>query len=423
MSIANTLNLNNNKWMACKYSVEVELMFKNGKIKKLEDAQIISIYMEKDYDNDRLPILMIDLALSILDKNDINDNTIFHVVIKQFYLEDNDADNEHKSPRIFMDEKLIRLGYGTQPSTLESLEKTTRDSDGVDYDQLATYDLSSKTTYVLVKKDDLTMTKKIINNVIVGATQQEIVCWMLSEVGCPRKVLMSNFSNTKTYDELLLQPREFTKQLEFLEGEFGWFEEGAYIFIDYDIFYIIRKSGTPTAWIKNDITNVCFCISDSTSTDGSNFGIIEQNNTIYVNVNDEGYSMVDAAIVEDQTDGSNMILVNTTTGESTDVKSGTTTLSGVGSYGTKMYHGHNPYEISKFKRMKKENDHIWDITCTNVDLRYFTPQRQFTIISDTTKIAKQLSGIYRISSLQTNIIKNGDTFDNTTTIRIKRTSV
>jgi hypothetical protein len=422
MSISNKLNLDNNNWLSCKYSISVEIIYSDNTVRTLKNAQILGLYIEKDYDKDYLPVIMIDLSISSLDENKVDDDTIFHVTIKQFYVEGGDINNERKSLKTFIDEKFHRIDYGTQPDVSEKFEKKIRASDGLDDDSLASYDLTSSVTYVLVKKSDLIMTKVLTNDVLVNCTMHDVICYLLTVAGCGKKVLMSSLTNTTNYSELLLEPRTFLEQMIFLENEFGWHTEGTYIFIDYDIFYIVRKGSTPTVWLKNEPKKVCFCINSLESSDKDSSGIIIQDNIVYVNTDDENYKMVDASIVEDQISGSNLILVNTTTGDSTTIESGTNTMSNSGTYVSKMYHGHNPYTIEQFKRMRKENDHIWDIVCNNSDIGFYTPQRLFTFLSDVTKINDALKGTYRISSMKSSFIKNGEIFDTSSTVRVKRVS-
>lgn len=422
MSISKKLNIANKNWLSCKYKVSIEIIFSDNDVRKLEDIQILGLYLEKDYDNDHLPVLMVDLAISSLDENKVDDDTIFHVKMTQYYLENDDDTGEKKQPKVFMDERLNRIGYGQRFDTSESIEKTIRASNGQSDTELTSYDLTRKTTFVLVKNSDLIMSKKIINNVVVNSNMQNIVCWMLSEVECERKVLMSSFTNTTEYPELLLQPKPFLEQMVFLDNEFGWYKEGAYIFIDYDTFYIIRKNGLSTAWRKNDPTDICFCISSSGSSDSGSTGIIIDNNKVYVNVGASDYRLIDASIIEDQISGSNTILINTSTGESTKVITDKKALGTTGTFNTKMYHGHNPYIVSQIKRMKEENEHVWEIKCANCDISLFSPQMHFTFLSDVTKVSKQLLGSYRISSLKVSFIKNGNFFNNSSTIMVKRTS-
>lgn len=423
MALSNILNSSNPGWLSCKYKISVEIIYSDGVIRKLNTAQIIGLYMEKDYDNDVLPIMMLDLSLNKLDKNKIDDQTIFHIKMTQYYLEEDNLNNEKKNSKIYLDEKLVRLEYGRPPDVTEKMEKKLRASDGLSDDDLGTYDFTTKYTFVLVKKSDILMSKVITNAVVSDITMQDLVTWLLTYVDCEKKVLMSSFTNTETHEELLLQPKTFVEQMKFLENEFGWHKEGTYIFIDYNVFYIIRKNGKPTAWVKNEPKQVYFCISSTNSTDEGSNGIITKDNIIYVNVGSNDYSFKDSSIIDDQTYGANIILINTTTGESIMDKSGASTLGETGTYTTKMYHGHNPYVLDQFKRERKENDHVWDVICNNTDLSFYTPQRQFGFISDVTSVSDELMGIYRISSMHTTFIKSGEYFNNICNVRVKRTSL
>lgn len=423
MSISSRLNLDKRSWNACKYSVKINLTFSDGTIRNLKSAQIVGIFLEKNFDRDHLPILMVDLALSKLDENKIDSDTIFHVRIDQFYLENNDNNKEKRSKRIYLDEKFKRLDPKITIDTSEKIEKKSRKADNLSENDLSINDLTSKRTYVLVKKSDLELTKKIINSVLSNVDQESIVKYTLLKGRCTNKVLMSNFTNKNNHNQIILLPMPLLQQLLYLESEYGWHKEGTCIFLDFDTFYIIRMNGKPTAWRKNEITSVCFCISDVTSEDNVSSGIIQQSNMLYVNIGTDQYRLVDANEIEDQISGSNVLLFNTSTGLSEDINSGTKGLDGTGAYSTKMYHGHNPYTKKQFVIRKKENQHIWEITCTNGDISFFTPNKQFTFLSDVASINKELKGNYRISSIKTNFIKNGNYFDTISTIYVKRTDV
>lgn len=422
MGITSRLNIDTRNWSSCKYSIDVILNFDDGTSKTLQKAQITGLYLEKDYDNDHLPIMMLDLAIGPLDVNRINQNTGFHVKIAKFYVENDDSTNERKPKGYYIDDIFMKLDYGTVPNANLDLVKKIRESDGISEDQMSASDLLSQTTYILVKKPDLLVTKKILNNVLTNVTQQEAVSWLLTESNLNKKVLMSNFSNSNRFKELLLIPNQLLSELLYLESEYGWYEEGAYIFLDFDIFYIIRKNGKPTAWLPHDTKKINFCISKAGSDDNGAHGVILQNDIMYVNIGSDQYNYVDASNVEDQITGSNMYLTNTQNGKTVEIRSGIKSIDGVGSYTTKMYHGRNPYVASQFVQMKRENQNVWDVSCNNCDISVFTPQKQYGFLTNMTSITEDLSGSYRISSVKTSFIKSGDFFNSATIVRVKRTS-
>ena len=420
MSISSRLNIDKHSWNACKYDISISLTFSDGTVRELKPAQIAGIFLEKNFDRDNLPILMVDLALSKLDENAIDDDTIFHIRMDQFYLENDDDSKEKKAKRIYINDNFVRLDPKTPVDTSEKIEKKSRKADKLSDDDLSINDLSSKRTYVLIKKSDLELTKKMTNAILAGVNQETVVKYVLIQGRCPSKVLMSNFTNKATYNEFILLPKPLLQQLIYLEKEYGWHEEGTCLFIDYDAFYIVRMNGKATVWRRNEITSVCFCISEVTSEDTIASGVIQQNNNLYVNIGTDQFKLVNVNEVEDQTSGANVLLFNTTTGSSESVNSGTKGLDGTGAYSTKMYHGHNPYTKNQFVIRKKENQHIWEITCTNGDISFFTPNKQFTFLSDVTSINSKLRGNYRLSSIKVNFVKNGDYFDTTSTLQVKQ---
>lgn len=421
MSISHKLALLDNNWYSCKYEINIDLIFSDGVTRTLKPIQILGIYMEKDYDNDHLPILMLDLALSNLDENKVDKDTQFHIRINQFYLKNNDDSQEKKSKKIYINDTFVRLDSDITIATDDKIEKKSRKADKLSDDDLSINDMNSQSTFVLIKKSDLELSKKITNAVLANVNQSTIIKYTLVENNCPNKVLLSNIVNKTTYDDFILQPKTLLEQLIYLENEYGWYPEGAYIFIDYDTLYIIRKNGKASAWRKNEVTSVCFCISDVTSEDTIASGVIVQNNIIYVNIGTDQYKKVDGVDIDDQITGSNAMLYNTTTGKTENIDSGAGGLDGVGSYNTKMYHGHNSYLKTQYALRKQENKNVWDITCTNGDISFFTPNKQFTFISDVSGASKDLRGNHRISSLKVNFVKNGNYFDTTSTIRLKKT--
>lgn len=421
MSISSRLNLDKNSWSSCKYDISISITFSDGTVRNLETVQIAGIFLEKNYDRDKLPILMVDLSLSKLDENAIDDDTIFHIRMDQYYLENNDTNKEKKSKKIFINDNFKRLDPKTTVDTSEKIDKKARKANKLSDSDLSINDLTSKRTYVLVKKSDLELSKKMINAVLSNVDQETIVKYILMKGRCPNKVLMSNFTNKTVHDEIILHPKPLLEELMYLEDEYGWHQEGSYIFIDYDTFYIVRKNGKASVWRKNELTSVCFCISDVTSEDNVSSGIIQQDNILYMNIGTGQYRLLNPNEIEDQTSGTNVILYNTSDGTSETIESGTKGIDGTGAYTTKMYHGHNPYTKNQFIIRKRENQHIWELTCTNGDLSYFTPNKQFSFISDVSSINEDLKGTYRISSMQVNFIKSGEHFDTTSTVRVKRT--
>lgn len=233
---------------------------------------------------------------------------------------------------------------------------------------------------------------------------------------------MSNITNTERHAEFLVQPKGYLENMLFLEKEFGWHPEGTCIFFDYDVLYVVRKSGTPTAWRVNEPKELCFCITEATDSDNVPSGVIKKNNIVYFNLGNDQYHRINAATIADQVEGKNMLLVNTTnTGNSSNVQSQIGAY-GNGAYSVKSYHGHNPYVEQQHNIRKLEQENTFQLICLNADLGFLTPNKQITVATNVTSVAKEFGGNYRLGGFKSTFIKDGDYFDSTTEVIIKKTS-
>lgn len=420
MPMADVLKADHANWNQCKYDVHIEIKFSDGNVREVKPSQIEGLYIEKDYDNDHLPILILDLALSVLDENKIDNETEFNIRIKQFYVQGDSTDK--REPKLWLNDTFVKLNYGVNPDTKDAINRKARSANGMSDDDVAPEDLTSQTSYPLVKKSDLILTKQLVNCPLSNVTQQDIFFWMMSKIGCRKPWLVSNFTNTEQWEEFLVQPKGFLENMLFLEKEFGWHTEGTCIFFDYDVLYVIRKSGTPTAWRVNEPKEICFCITEATDSDNVPSGIIKKNNIIYFNLGNDQYHRMNASTVADQVEGKNMLLVNTTnSGNSSNVQSQIKTY-GNGAYSVKSYHGHNPYVNQQYSIRKLEQENTFQLVCLNADLSFLCPNKQVTVITNVTSAAKDFGGIYRLAGFKSSLIKDGDYFDSSTEVIIKKTS-
>lgn len=419
MSISSGLKIPS-KWKSCKYDVSVEIKFADGTLRQLQKAQIAGLYIEKDYDNDHHPILLLDLALSRVDENALDSKCEFHIMMKQYYLEEENG--EKKDPRIFLNDTFVKLDFGTTPNTSSKMDKEIRESSGLKDGDVAPQDLASQSTFPLVKKDDLILTKNVVNGNLADVTQHDIFFWMLSNAGCKKPIVISNFMNPEKIPEIVIHPRGLLKSLLFMEKEYGWHQEGTYIFFDYDKLYVTRMNGVCTAWAPNEQKEICFCISESTSSDNIPSGVAVTNTTIYYNIGVDQYSMSNGSVVSDQIEGNNMLLTNTQDGGSKNMQANVESYGTSGSYNVKSHHGHNPYVSEQHNRRKLEQENQLKMTCTNGDISFLCPNKQISVLTDVSSIADRFRGNYRLASFKTSLIKNGDYFDSTTEVIVKRVS-
>lgn len=410
MSIASRLNLEHTKWKSCQYKISVTLKFSDGTIRELQSIQIIGLLLEKDYDVDHLPVMLLDLALSEDDENAVDANTEFRIKMVQFYKEDDES--EISGSRIYLNDSFVQMNIDDRLNTKRKLIKKRKDAVESKPTYVDPEDLTSQTTYVLVKKKDAIMSKRIVNDVLSGVSMYDTVMFLLSKYG-NADLLISNFTNTQAHSELLLEPNQLLVTLIELESEYGWHKEGTYLFLDFGMMYILRKNAKCTVWREGEPSTICFCISDVTSSDNIPKGIITTRDKIYFNLGRNQCSFADATEVNDHTRGGNMMIVDESSGNVRSVKgSGKTTV-------VRSHRGHNPYVSTQYKRQQYENTNRLQLTCLNGDLDYLTPNKRYTFLTDVTEIASKLKGNYRLGRVQTSFVRNGNYFDTISTIDVK----
>lgn len=416
MSISSKLNLINNKWSFSKYKIEVTIQYENNDQKKLKDFQIVDLYIEKDYDNDHLPIVLLNISDNVVDLQRITSSSEFIIKIRQYNI--TEADGEKRDSKVYLSDRFTPILLDSSPCPEIKINKKIRDKSGAKKNDVLLEDLTQSKTFVLIRKRDFIMSKVMTNHVLRSANMLDVISVLVTESKCS-KLLLSSLTNTKSYRELLLLPKPFLSQMLWVESTYGFHKEGTYIFIDMGILYIIRKNGKCTAFQTGEPTKINFCLSSQTGADSISRGIIRKNKEVYYNIGYNQYQLFDASIVEDQIEGNNMILIDQNTGFSSKIESGINAFD-QNTYNVKSYHGHNNYVREQYIRKKMEANNQVKLTCSCGDLSFLTPNKQYGFLSDDVDIIPKFKGVYRLSKVVTSFIKNGDSFDTTSEILLKR---
>lgn len=408
-SISSKLDIPGN-WKTCQYKIAVGIYFDTG-YRDLNSVQIAGLLLEKNYDKLHLPIMLLDLVLGEEDTNAIGPGTRFNIRITQYYKED--SDSEKSEGKTYLSGTFIQMNIEDRASTKQRLiKKKKRLSDSEK--KVDPEELTKQTTYVLLKESDLDMSKKMVNEVMTGVDMYDTVMFLLSKYG-NSKLMISNFTNMATHDELLLKPNQLLKTLIELEAEYGWHKEGTYLFLDFGMLYIVRKNAECTVWVHGEPKVICFCINDVASSDNIPRGVKKTTKKVYYNIGRNQCDFSNSTKVGDHIDGGNAFVV--------DESSGTMkTFNGIGKNASlKSYRGNNPYVAIQYKRNKREENNQVTLTCINGDLSYLTPNKQYVFLTDVADLikSKRLDGDYRLSSIRTSFAKNGPWFDTVSEINVK----
>ena len=104
--MANASTISDRDWQQYEYLVDCSITIPGKDTIELNDLQIEGVYIEKDFDNDHLPVLLLDLSISRLTELSIikyMEETVFSLQIMSYIRDPGDPD-------VIMDKKILISG-------------------------------------------------------------------------------------------------------------------------------------------------------------------------------------------------------------------------------------------------------------------------------------------------------------------------
>lgn len=403
-------------WQNCYYDIQGSIT-DGGATTELHPSQITGLMIEKDYDDtDHLPVILISLSLH----DDLTvhpDTTIQLRIDKCIGIEENGTITVTEKSSFINDSfSFVLLEDTPKSSYYEDLIYAKKEKDEGDY---LLQDASDSKTFILVKRDSITASKNIMNCVLKKASMTATTAMLLSNAGCTN-VLMANLDNTEEYEELIVPPLPLLESITYLKNFYGFHKEDTLVFMDLDATYVIRKDGACTTFRDRETTNVDICLNGYESAYDRCSGVIYSGNTTYINVGSDQFKRLVGGALTDQTEGTNVMVYNEDNQSSTTTSvSNNMALSN--NTAVKSTLGHNKFIQSQIECRKLEEQFVFAVGCTNADIGVFTPNKQFSIISNCTEIAMDVSGKYRLAKHATTFAKSGKYFVPVTTLTLKKT--
>lgn len=379
---------------------------------ELKTVQVKNFFIEKNFDEDYTPIFMVELAI---------DDKLYRNICK--YQRYTTCTIMIKYGKVAEDNTISKLStylsgdfVPMQPDDTPFVNEKEYNKQKEEYDGgMSMQTFGRSYTLILGKKSVIKKTRKIINNVLTSANMLDAICFLLTSAGISSKVLMSTLDNMSTYNEVILLPIPLTSQLSYLNSVFGFYKQGAQIFFDFDYSYILRNSDKCTAYMKNEIKKISFCIYNASSGKGSTKGSVTKDKVGYISCTSTDFQYDDESKSSDSYMSANTMIIN----QSGSVSTAVTNSSG--SYNVINSTTHNPYYANEVKLRTKELEGIVYMSCKNIDLTYLTPNKQFVIQSNVTEVAKKVNHKFRLSSWMSVFSKEGNIFKASTNIVMKKT--
>lgn len=408
-------------WDLYKYDVDVtiELPLSSGKKTnyELNHFQIANLLIEKNFDDDIFPILMIDLMLprSIYYKI-INNKSSKIILVVSKYIKTTDGMSYKET---IIERKFTPVISDDGSDINADMYNSMKSDDGLSNTDLSDIDMNSVYTFILTMDNDITHSKTIVNTVLSNVTVTTALLYLLLESGfSDTDILMSSVDNLTLYDQLILLPVSLVDQLEYINNMYGVYKEGMQFFKDFSILYLIRKTGLCTTYTKNEIKNITFVVSDKVGSMSSMSNGINKdraNSKVYMSLKGDQLNISDVSNVIDNTSGMNTEILQVETGEIISIFDNTRS-----SVSTSI--SHSKFIKDEIKLRKTEMSHVINITIDDIDISLLTPNKEYKFITGVSDMRDTLSGTYRICKMQSVFNKDEMGFKCSTVATFKRTN-
>ena len=396
---------------------EFNIIYPDSKTTTLTHGEILNIGIEKDFDNDFFPILSVKLLLGYEYYYKILENktTVRFKFKFSKYIADKQALDTGNSTNKFI-EPLFNTTFGiyidddTTAMNKELYEQTKK--------TIGSHNSKKAYDFYLFKDEDLKSGKYTTNCVLSNCNMTDALMYIFSKSGM-KNLLMSPLDNSKRYSEVLIPYIPLTQTVRFLEQHYGFYNGGSTLFYDFDTTYFISKFGK-TVYKTGEFNTVVMTFFKPGSVDSITPGSYKdkESKKLIVHISQDNMMPLNESIIQEQTGGTNVAIVNASTSSINDVSPDVDTRSGKT---TKVIVNRfeNPYlnTMTLFKRL--ENNKIIDVTLYDIDLACLTPNKIYTFSFEDKATHKKYSGNYRLVSYITSFKKQGSDFAATVQARFK----
>lgn len=409
-------------WKIYKYRIDACTLCINDVKSKIDVGTIQSFYIEKDYDNDFLPVFMIDIAMGAMNYQtilDAQDSAYFIFDIKILV---DMGDNNFTEISDFLSGRYTILPINSTPfiekESYENMIKSSSYGEG----EMNTTDFKNNYTFILERTVETLTTKQVVNKILTQTTMLDAVSYLLTKSGCSN-VLMTIPDNTTVYNELPLLPIALINQLRYLNNYYGLYKEGAQIFFDMDRIYILRNNASCSAYNDTEPRNVSiYTYSSSLGNDyGKGSYTSVKTKFGYISVGMDQLTTKDLSSTGTQYYGNNTLLINNNGSASTTQVENT--VGDLNSFNIITTSTHNQFATSERELRLKELKNVVTINTTNCDLRLLTPNKCFRVITSDTGASEKLKNRYRLVSVKSIFNREGIVFTNETQIVLKESDI
>ncbi len=359
--------------LLCKYTIDdIGIIFEDGSTATILSNNISSIFIEKDYNENFLPILAINATISpkIQAKIRQNHSTVkCKVKVNRFLVRNSQDMGNKKFLKPYIDD-VFNINIDDVSPIRESLDDKTPG-----YEQSPQKDATNLTLY-LFKQAHIDKNKSKLNYIVNNATIAETFTYACSEVGID-KLLISDPDNNNIYPQILIPSFTLQGVADYLQKVYGIYSKGYMMFHDFDVLYFINRYLRCTAWRAGEMKRVYIHVNEKDTPEYTDLGgwSDDNANTYHFNTNAKPTITSKAKEIQD-TLFDTLHVVNTWTGK-VDMHKLNLPIKNTNSVHTLNDRYDNLMAIEAFKYSLEETNTIVDITLVEPDLEVLTPNKEF----------------------------------------------
>lgn len=374
----------------CKYQVKtLVFMFEDEKL-EMDPSNVLSIEYLCDYEMNLRSIVKLSLRMDIRKKLWLLKHK--RDIICKFELDkigmNSDVEKYVTSPEEVWNEEFgIYFNNEDEAIDVRVLAQRLQKNDPADssIDDISTesyFESQNMLDVYLFNQKLLNASTKTYNKVYTKDTMQQFIGRAFTATK-HNKVLISRLENDEVYKELLVPALPLYKALIYLDQYYGLYKKGSMIFYDVDVLYVLNANGKVTAKREDEWTESTFLVTRiDGSTPGNGMVRREGEKISYISVPDANVNPQKFSILNNANVGSEAkmvitddVTIDTEEADQSYIDQRNQTI-------IYQHKGDNKYSKDMVKARMEEAEVVLFITGDNMDIRAFTPNREFHVVFD-----------------------------------------
>lgn len=403
-----------------KYTIDdLKVKTSHGEI-IIEKRKIKNITIVKNFDDNFLPILDIDVGLKYDEYYKILDSVeqvLIDVKISSYSL---DVNQEKQDANIF----LTPIIEGTFKLTIDDLDpynsramhEEMKTTEGEDDSRMEDKELN----LLLYNKAHLNKYRMLTNFVISNGTVADALGVILTRYNEP--VLFMNPDNQKPIKELISPANNLIGAIKFIQEYYGIYDKGIQLFQDFNLLYLMDKYPCKV-YRPKEIKKVKFYIPESDTKNAGSKGVfIDKDKQIIIcNIPAGAYDIRNTNIITREIMGNGMIIVNSKNNTMNRVTADNMKSDKNDAFKVLNNYGGNNQVVNTSLHELNETGIVMDISFPEMNYGILTPNKAYVVEYEDPHLNKRYGGEFRLSKTSYVFTRSADEdFDVSTSVEVRK---